>query len=163
MSVLYRPSYTPSQLAQHARHASVNLHIADQAEKRLMRRWLKPEPVQQTTNADAARLRRDYETLKHPSRHLSMAQKIIVAIAAEFDLTPSQIAGEARTKRVSDARHVAASLIADMTKASLPTIGRMLGGRDHTTILNSQKRFAAMCASEAFRNRIDQIKQAVSA
>lgn len=50
-------------------------------------------------------------------------------------LTRAQLAGPARTRVVSEWRHIAILLVRKFTSVSYADIGRMLGGRDHSTAI----------------------------
>jgi hypothetical protein len=66
----------------------------------------------------------------------------LIGIAARaFGVTRQQIKGEQRTQRVAMARFFVVYWVYRRTGLSLPSIGRMFGGRDHTTILNATRRW----------------------
>lgn len=66
----------------------------------------------------------------------------LIGIAARaFAVTRQQIKGEQRTQRVAMARFFVVYWVYRRTGLSLPSIGRMFGGRDHTTILNATRRW----------------------
>ncbi len=65
---------------------------------------------------------------------LSPAQ-IVTAVAQHYGLSEKQLLGPTRARAVSVPRQLAMYLIREETGASLPEIGQILGGRDHTTIL----------------------------
>jgi chromosomal replication initiation ATPase DnaA len=66
--------------------------------------------------------------------------------------------GRSSRRCFAEVRFVAIGLAIDLTLMSLPTIGRWLGGRDHSSIINGRKRFLAMMEDESFRNRFDELK-----
>jgi chromosomal replication initiation ATPase DnaA len=53
--------------------------------------------------------------------------------------TFEHIIGRSHVASICQARHEIAALLAQHTGLSTPQIGRLMGGRDHTTILNSLK------------------------
>lgn len=55
-----------------------------------------------------------------------------------FKVTPSELKSQRRHKDISFARHFLMYWTARLTSLSLPQIGRMLGNRDHTTILHGK-------------------------
>jgi chromosomal replication initiator protein len=61
--------------------------------------------------------------------------EIIEAVASFFDLPPEVLKGRGRSKEVVLPRQLVMYLAREETDASLPEIGKMLGGRDHTTVL----------------------------
>ena len=49
-----------------------------------------------------------------------------------------------------------------MTDLSLPQIGRLYGGRDHTTVLNSLRRVeASLGEDEALAAQVDELRTAI--
>ncbi len=80
-----------------------------------------------------------------PARH------VIRAIATRNGVTPDQITGHQRAKPLCIARFEACWLIDRMFGYSLPKIGRLLGGRDHTTVLHGLKRINRMIEAEPDR------------
>lgn len=49
-----------------------------------------------------------------------------------------------KDKTTAMARHIAMYLAKQLTKASLPEIGRKFGGRDHTTVIYSVNKIATL-------------------
>lgn len=156
---LYHPTVTPSQRAMHMRHVAAQQAVANAAEQRIERAWRKPEPKPAAIEPlPAQRQRREYETRKTPPRNLPLITRVLRIVADDYLIQPSDITGPSRRANIVQARHVTVGLLIDLTKASLPTIGRLVG-RDHTTIINSQKQFAVLMQDEVFRARIEQIKE----
>lgn len=60
---------------------------------------------------------------------------IIKFVCAEYNVAQVSLVGARRSRDLVYARWVAFWLCRDLTHASYPMIGRMFGGRDHTTIL----------------------------
>lgn len=54
---------------------------------------------------------------------------------AYFGLTKADMVSPCRARRVARPRQIAMALTREMTKLSLPKIGKRYGGRDHTTVL----------------------------
>lgn len=79
-----------------------------------------------------------------PERDILMpAWKVIVhETAKKHGVSFMEIVGMQRSRRIAVARHEACYRIAMETTMSLPMIGRRLGGRDHTTVLHSIRRYA---------------------
>lgn len=63
-------------------------------------------------------------------------RRVIGATARCHGLTPEDIVGPGRSRRVAHARAVAMYLARTLTAGSLEAIGRAFGGRDHTTVLH---------------------------
>jgi len=60
---------------------------------------------------------------------------IQVAVAAHYGLTRAQLTGAGRKRHTAWPRQMAMLLTRNLTKLSMPEIGRRFGGRDHTTVL----------------------------
>lgn len=65
---------------------------------------------------------------------------IIQTVAEHFGITISDIAGTKRNSEIVVPRQIAMYLCRKMTDASLKSIGNLLGKRDHTTIINGEKK-----------------------
>lgn len=61
--------------------------------------------------------------------------EIIEAVASFYSLKPDDLTGRQRRKKIAGPRQMAMYLMRQETEASLPRIGKALGGRDHTTVL----------------------------
>ena len=73
--------------------------------------------------------------IKNAAAQLS-EQKIINVVSDYYNLTPSILAGKTRTGQIALARHVAMYLIRINVDIPLTKVGKMFGGRDHTTVMN---------------------------
>lgn len=62
---------------------------------------------------------------------------VLKAVAERFQIKPSQLKEKSNMKKVVYPRQVAMYLIKELTEASLPEIGRMFGGKHHTTVIHS--------------------------
>lgn len=62
---------------------------------------------------------------------------VLGRVSDAYSMRPAEIASKSRKAHIVEARQHAVYLIAKHTKLSFPQIGRLLGGRDHTTILYS--------------------------
>jgi chromosomal replication initiator protein len=66
--------------------------------------------------------------------------EIIDATARVFGISPQALLARDRRPAVAKARHIAMYMARALTRHSLPEIGRMLGGRNHTTVLHAVNR-----------------------
>ncbi len=64
-------------------------------------------------------------------------QSVIETVADFYSLTPQDLTGRSRSQKVVKPRQIAVYLARQETDASLPQLGKVLGGRDHTTVLYS--------------------------
>ncbi len=77
-----------------------------------------------------------------PQRRELTPVQIMEEVALHFDLEVAALKGHSRRRVVARPRQVAMYLIREETSASLPQIGDLLGGRDHSTILYGYERIA---------------------
>jgi len=62
-------------------------------------------------------------------------QQILNTIAQEYGISMEDLLSHSRSQRVSFPRQVAMYLLREESELSLPKIGEILGGRDHTTVM----------------------------
>jgi chromosomal replication initiation ATPase DnaA len=75
-----------------------------------------------------------------PTRAPITAKRIIEIVAKHADISIADIKGQCRKAPLVHARHVAALLIRHWRPdLSYPQIGRLMGGRDHSTIIHGQR------------------------
>lgn len=65
---------------------------------------------------------------------------IIKAVSDVTKISVSEISADRRFNQIVNARHVYFYLARNLTTQSLPAIGRKVGGRDHTTVINGINR-----------------------
>lgn len=70
-------------------------------------------------------------------------------VAAAFGISRAELVGSSRAATPLRARQVAILLTREATDLSLPQIGRLYGGRDHSTILNALRRAEATLGADA--------------
>lgn len=106
----------------------------------------------------AARVRRDYETAYSQPVYTPITWRILRAVSDEFEMSVTDILSKRQEAAFTLPRYVVIGLLLQLTNMSLPAIGRRIGGRDHTTVLNGRNRLNELLKSESFRNRYEQIK-----
>ena len=86
--------------------------------------------------------------------------KIIELVAKEWQTTVDALMGRDRSQKIAQPRQVAMYLLRKETDASLPQIGEVLGGRDHTTVMYAIEKIAGEIETKAdLRKRVVNIKQ----
>ncbi|HEX8209858.1 MAG TPA: chromosomal replication initiator protein DnaA [Longimicrobium sp.] len=81
------------------------------------------------------------------------------AVARAFNTSPEALQSKKRTKDLTVPRQVAMFLIKDLFDISLVEIGRMFGGRDHSTVIHSiAKVEEEMTTDPAFRQRVEELR-----
>jgi chromosomal replication initiator protein len=80
---------------------------------------------------------------RHRPSQPTSVEEIQQRVAECFGISRAELVGSSRAATPLRARQVAIFLTRDLTDLSLPQIGRLYGGRDHTTVLNSLRRVEA--------------------
>ncbi len=75
-------------------------------------------------------------------------EEIQQRVAASFGISRAELVGTSRAATPLRARQIAILLTREATDLSLPQIGRLYGGRDHSTILNSLRRVETTLAGD---------------
>ncbi len=69
----------------------------------------------------------------------------IINITADyFKLSVDELTGSSRAQAIATARQISMYLCREMTNLSLPKIGQLFGGRDHTTVMHAYKKIAEL-------------------
>jgi chromosomal replication initiator protein len=84
----------------------------------------------------------------HPSGAALTADRIISAVAEQFNVDEDRLLSRERSKLIALPRQVAMYLIRNETTASLPSIGEALGGRDHTTVMYGCEKVADLMETD---------------
>jgi chromosomal replication initiator protein len=74
------------------------------------------------------------------------ASMIMGQTAAYFGLSVEDLCGTSRSRVLVTARHIAMYLCRELTDLSLPKIGQQFGGRDHTTVINADRKIRSLMA-----------------
>ncbi|WP_375401174.1 chromosomal replication initiator protein DnaA [uncultured Amnibacterium sp.] len=69
---------------------------------------------------------------------------IIDATAEYFKLSTDDLYGSSRSQQIASARQIAMYLCRELTSLSLPKIGQLFGGRDHTTVMYANKKISEL-------------------
>ena len=95
-----------------------------------------------------------------PQRSDVQPQKIIELVAREWQTTVEALLGRDRSQKIAQPRQVAMYLLRKETDASLPQIGEVLGGRDHTTVMYAIQKIASDIETKTdLRKRVVNVKQ----
>ena len=79
-----------------------------------------------------------------------------------FGISRAELVGSSRAATPLRARQVAIFLTRELTDLSLPQIGRLYGGRDHSTVLNSLRRVEAGLAEDPeLAERVQELRGAI--
>ena len=90
------------------------------------------------------------------------AEEIQQRVAEGYGISRAELVGSSRAATPLRARQVAIFLTREMTDLSLPQIGRLYGGRDHSTVLNSLRRVEAGIDDDAsLAARVQELRGAI--
>jgi chromosomal replication initiator protein len=79
---------------------------------------------------------------------------VLRAVAEKFQLQPAQLKQKTNAQQIAYPRQIAMYLIKELTHSSLPEIGRMFGGKHHTTVLHSVQKIDKLRQRDADLNRL---------
>ncbi len=86
-------------------------------------------------------------------------EAIIAAVCAYFHVDRQELLGKSRRRAVAFPRQVAMYLLREETPLSLPQIGEMLGGRDHTTVMHGYEKIARELAQNpTLKKQVDEVR-----
>ena len=89
-------------------------------------------------------------------------EEIQQRVSKAFGISRAELVGSTRAATPLNARQVAIYLTRELTDLSLPQIGRLYGGRDHSTVLNSIRRAEARCGEDpALAARVEELRGAI--
>jgi chromosomal replication initiator protein len=104
------------------------------------------------------------ELIPHPSpqRQETPVEEIQQHVATAFGISRAELIGSSRAAVPLRARQVAILLTRESTGLSLPQIGRLYGGRDHSTVLNSLRRIeVGMDEDRELAERVDRLRSEI--
>ena len=108
------------------------------------RRRAQPRPANQCA-ADRARpaLRPSRAALSRRAAARPTTQTIQRVVARHYGVSVIDLVSTRRTQPLAFVRHIAIYLVRELTALSMPSIGRLFGDRDHTTILHAVRKVQA--------------------
>ena len=75
---------------------------------------------------------------------------VVRDVAAKYDLSTCDLFGPSARRHIAYARHEAMAAVREMGRLSYPQIGRVFGGRDHTSVLTGIRHHRARMACAHF-------------
>ncbi len=89
-------------------------------------------------------------------------KQIVSRVAEYYQIKPSALYGERRLKTIALARQVTMYLMRKEVQLPLEEVGRILGGRDHSTVLHGQEKIAKLLPqSEKLRFDVTAIRKSL--
>ncbi len=100
----------------------------------------------------------------YPNKAREITPNLIINVVAEhFGVRPEDIISKKRNSEFVQPRQVVMYLCRELTNVSQVNIGKILGKKDHTTVIHGVKKIEAeMQNSEEFRNKINVIMKKLS-
>ena len=110
-------------------------------------------------------VRRVLAPLARQARHTPVTERAVLdAVSAHFDVDVRGLAGRRRDARITLVRHIAMYLLREDAHMSLSDIGRVLGGRDHSTVVHGRNRVAALARTDkVLRHDITSLRRSLAA
>ncbi len=98
-----------------------------------------------------------------PEPETNSPDRILSAVSERFGVRPESLVGKRRTQAIAVPRQVAMYLMRHLTDLSLVEIGRVFGGRDHSTVIHACKQVAERIqAEESFRDKVNTLFSTVA-
>jgi len=86
------------------------------------------------------------------------AATIMAVTAAYYAVTLEDLCGSSRSRQLVTARQIAMYLCREMTDLSLPKIGQLFGGRDHTTVMHANRKIRELMGERrAIYNQVTEL------
>ena len=90
-----------------------------------------------------------------PGTERRVTMEIILRTVAEhFQMQPAELKQKNNAQNIAYPRQIAMYLMKDLTRSSLPEIGRFFGGKHHTTVLHSVQKIEKLRQKDGDFNRI---------
>jgi chromosomal replication initiator protein len=107
---------------------------------------------------------RELQNIITPDKPKEITPQLIIEVVTEhFQISMDQMISKNRSNEIAKPRQIAMYLCKTMTDTPLDSIGSLLGGRDHSTIIHGIKKVTEEYDSnENTRNLIDTIKKKIN-
>jgi len=95
---------------------------------------------------------------------ISSPENILQATARVYGILPSDLLGSKRSKDVAESRQLAMWLLKSNLSFSYPSIGKILGNRDHSTVMHGVQKISKQLETDAkLQDKVKLIRQALGA
>jgi len=102
------------------------------------------------------------DTLRSPNRRRITEDAVLDAVTSYFGVDDELLKGRRRDKHTALARQVAMYLLREETGLPLTTIGKLLGGKDHTTVMHACNRVSQQVTLDGhLRQDVTNIREAL--
>ena len=109
----------------------------------------------------AEELLRDHIT---PSERKEITSELIIEVVAEhYNLKTSDLASVTKKKTIAYPRQIAMYLCRELTNVPLVTVGELLGGRDHSTVIHGCEKISTeLQTNEQLKSTIDSLRKKIA-
>ena len=99
-----------------------------------------------------------------PSERREITADVIIEIVAEhYNLNRSELASPTKKKNIAYPRQIAMYLCREMTDVPLVTVGELLGGRDHSTVIHGCDRISTdLRTNEQLQSTIENLRKEIA-
>ena len=95
-----------------------------------------------------------------PQRNAFEPAHVVNVVASSFGITPEKLIGRDRTRAAALPRQVVMYLLRQEGNVSLPQIGEVIGGRDHTTVIYACEKVSGLLEhDDRLRRQVLQIRE----
>lgn len=106
----------------------------------------------------------ELQNIISPDKPREITPQLIIEVVSEhFGITVDQIMSKSRSNDVAKPRQVAMYLCKNMTDLSLDSIGQLLGGRDHSTVIHGINKVTDEISSDsAFKQTVETVRKKIN-
>lgn len=102
------------------------------------------------------------EAVSEPGKEEITPENVLTAVAGYYRISKQDILGKSKKKELVIPRQICCYLMCELLSLPLISIGKVLGGRDHTTILYSRDKVDEMCrVNDKIAKDVDDIKNII--
>ena len=107
---------------------------------------------------------KELQNIITPDKPREITPQLIIEVVSEhYNITVDQMISKTRSNDIAKPRQIAMYLCKNMTDSPLDSIGELLGGRDHSTIIHGIRKVTEKYESnETTRNTIETIKKKIN-
>ncbi len=97
--------------------------------------------------------------IKHDRVDKVSADRVIEVVCEKYGITRAELTGQSRKKEIVSVRQLAMYLLQDVAKMNVNSIGRLMGGRNHSTVIHSIAKIGEQVATDKqFANEIKELE-----
>ena len=109
-------------------------------------------------------MKKELQNIITPDKPREITPQLIIEVVSEhFHISVDQMISKNRSSDIAKPRQIAMYLCKNMTSSPLDSIGQLLGGRDHSTIIHGIKKVTEEYESnESTQQMIETIKKKIN-